>query len=1081
MFCRVCGLSAVLAAALFAQTPSATLVGRVVDASGGVVPGARLQIRDLNTNQTRAAQSHEDGTFAIPQLPPSEYELTVEKAGFRRLVKSSIALQVEQVLRLELRLELGELSQSVEVRAEAPPMNTDHGARGDTVSIDEKDNMPLPGRSFGDLAYLIAGVAPNSDGGYGSGYIVNGARGDNTNFVVDGVSTYNRRSGNLIIQPPIDAMREFKMETSGYSAEFGRLAGGLMTVALKSGGNRLRGSFFEYFRNERFDARGAFDLEKAPMHRNQFGATVDGPVVIPKIYSGRDRTFFLASWESVRQVRGQSRRARVATPLERAGDFTATRDVAGKVIPLIDPLATGACTAPGGPGCFPGNRIPASRFHPTALKLLSYYPEENRPGEAYNYIGMANERTSNDSLLFKIDHRLSEKDSFAVRYMRTGANPFSPFRGTDLPQFGIWYRNRYWLAALNYTRSITPVVFNEFRAAFTRSNDLELRTRYSDRDFGSLLGITPPQPDSRLWGFPSVAIRDLATFGDTKEFPKRAAVNNWQFADTLTWVRGRHLLKSGFDVLRTQYFEPWNRDVRGTLSFQGRWTNVPMGDFLLGLLHSSSLQRGTVTNYLYLSSYSWFAQDDFKVTPRLTLNLGLRYELSPPLSEKYGRIVNFLPHLNKIVVASTAGVPDLDAKLAAVRLAGKVAVGTDLGLPPALVRTRYRDLAPRLGFAWRPFGGTNTVVRGGYGIFYASNMNEPVGKDLGNAYPFVIPESFSRDRRNPNALTLSNAFPTGRMSIGGTTTGYGFEYDGPAQYLQSWNFTLERAVGSQAAVELAYAGSKGTHLGRRYDINQPLRGPGLRLPTGAWPRPFPDFGTVNFYSFCSNSSYQAGMATFRRRFSRGAFYRVNYVYAKSIDESSQIAGSGNGSYGGATDARNLKLDRGRADADIRHSFTVSFSYELPSRFGRWLRGWRLSGNSRMYSGQPFTPQWSDADLDAGESNRPDRITHGSLPNPTADRWFDITAFAPVPAGAYRFGNSGRNILDAPGFISLNAGIMRSFTLIEKHRLQFRMEAFNVTNHPNLRLPEVNVNRPAAGVIRSAGSPRNMQAALRYEF
>lgn len=1075
MCTRLFSLFLLAAGLLFAQTPAAILVGRVVDATGGVVPGAKLQLRDLGTNQIRTAQTHEDGSFAIPQLPPSSYELTVEKPGFRRLVKPAVTLQVDQVLRLELQLEVGELSQSVEVLAEAPPMNTDHGAKGDTVTISEKDNMPLPGRSFGDLAYLIAGVAPNSDGGYGSGYIVNGARGDNTNFVVDGVSTYNRRSGSLILTPPIDAMREFKMETSGYAAEFGRLAGGVMTVALKSGTNVFHGSLFEYFRNERFDARGAFDLEKAAMHRNQFGATFDGPVLLPKLYNGRNRTFFLASWESTRQIRGQSRRARVATARERAADFTDTRDVTGKLIPLIDPLASGSCTVVGGPGCFPGNRIPASRLDPIALKLLSYYPEENRPGEPYNYIGLANERVSNDSLLFKVDHRLAANDSLSVRYMRTASNPFSPFRGTDLPQFGIWYRNRYQLAALNYTRTLSPLWINEFRAAFTRSADRELRTRYSDRDFGALLGIAPPQPDSRLWGFPSVAIRDLATFGDTKEFPKVAAVNNWQFADTVTWVRGRHLIKTGFDMLRTQYFEPWNRDVRGTLNFQGRWTNVPMGDFLLGYLHSSSLQRGSVTNYLYMNSYSWFAQDDFKVTSRLTLNLGLRYEISVPLREKYGRIVNFMPHLNKIVIASSAGVPDLPAKLAAVKLTDKVALGTDLGLPPALVRTRYRDLAPRFGFAWRPFGGTNTVLRGGYGVFFASNMNEPVRKDLGNAYPFVIPESFSRDSRNPFALTLSNAFPTGRMSIGGATTGYGFEYESPAQYLQSWNFTLERGFGSQSAVELSYVGSKGSHLGRRYDLNQPLRGPGFRV------RPFPDFGTINYYSFGSNSSYQAGMVTLRRRFSKGAFYRVNYVFAKNIDESSQIAGSGNGSYGGATSARNLKLDRGRADADIRHSFTVSFSYELPSRLSRWAREWRLTGNCRAYTGQPFTALWSDADLDQGESDRPDRIASGKLPNPTADRWFDITAFVPVPLGAFRFGNSGRNILDAPGFIALNAGLMRTFRLVEKHRLQFRMEAFNVTNHPNLKLPEKYVNRPAAGVIRSAGSPRNMQVALRYEF
>jgi hypothetical protein len=1059
---------------LLAQTPTGAIVGRVLDPSGGVVPAATVIVRHPDTSQIRTTQAGEDGAFAVPLLPPGTYEVIVEKAGFRRLVNPAVTVQAGDVHRLELRLEIGEVIQTVEVRSEPPPTNTDHGTKGDTITIDEKDNMPLPGRSFGDLAYLVAGVGPNSDGGYGSGYIVNGARGDNTNFVVDGVSTYNRRSGKIILTPPLDAMREFRVETSGYSAEYGRLAGGVLTVVLKSGTNRLHGSLFEYLRNSRLDARSAFDPEKAPLRRNQFGATFDGPVVVPRVYDGRNRTFFLVSWESVRQVQGQTRRTRVPSTLERAGDFSRTYDVTGSLIPLVDPLASAGTL-------FPGNHIPPSHMHPTALQLLEYYPLENRPGEPYNFIGTDKSRASDDHYLAKVDHRFTDRDSVAVRYMRTRSNPYNPYRGGDVPGFGIWYRNRYTLAGLNYQRMLTPTLINEFRAAFTRSADRELRTRFSDKDYGALLGITPPQPDSRLWGFPSINIRDITTIGDTKEFPKVAAVNNWQFADTATWVRGKHLVKGGFDLLRTQYFEPWNRDVRGTLNFQGRWTNIPVGDFLLGLLHSSSLQRGTVTNYLYLASYSGFFQDDYKVSPRLTLNLGLRYELSPAFREKYGRIVNFMPHLGKIVIASSKALPDLAERLAAVNLTGKVVMADELGLPASLTRTRHRDWAPRFGFAWRPFAGTAMVIRGGYGIFFASFMNEPVRKDLGNAYPFVIPESFSRDSRNPNALTLSNAFPIGRRSIGGTANGFGLEFLAPAQYLQSWNFTIERGVGSQAAVEMAYVGSKGTHLGRRYDINQPLRRPELRLPTGAFPRPWQDFSSINYYSFCSNSNYHAGMITIRRRFSGGMFLRANYVFAKNIDESSQISGSGNGSYGGATDARNLKLDRGRADADIRHSFTAAFSFETPRRWGRAARKWRLTGNWRAYTGQPFTPLWSDADLEAGESNRPDRIRHGALPNPTADRWFDIFAFVPVPRGAYRFGNSGRNILDAPGFVSFNVGLLRTFTLVERQTLQFRVEAFNLTNHPNFKLPEINVNRPAAGVIRSAGSPRMLQLALRYQF
>ena len=1061
-----------LAALAPAQTPTATLVGRVTDQTGAGIPEAKLTLRDVNTNDIRSASTAMDGSFALPRLAPSRYELAVEKAGFRRMVEPEITLQVEQVLRLELQLSVGAIAETVEVRATAPPVNTDTGARGDVVATEEKDNMPLPGRSFGDLAYLVAGVAPNSDGGYGSGYIVNGARGDNTNFVVDGVNVYNRRSGKEVVTPPIDAMQEFKMETSGYSAEFGRLAGGVMSVAIKSGSNRLHGSLFEFLRNDKFDARNFFDVDKAPLRRNQFGGTLDGPVRIPKLYDGSNRTFFVVSWDAMRQRQGQSRRGRVASDLERAGDFSRTLDVAGKVIPLKDPLSSGN---------FPNNTVPASRIHPIAAKLLDFYPRENMPGAIMNYYGAETDRGETDKWLFKVDHRFSSRDTVSGRFLWHASDPYNPFRGSNLPNFGIWSVNRYSMVSINYTRMISNSMVNEVRASFTRTREAETKTLYSSRDFGGEFGITPPTNDPILFGFPSIAITGIETFGDTKEFPKRNVVNNWQVADTATWVKGRHVIKGGFDVVRTQYFEPWNRDTRGTLNFNGRWTGVAWSEFLLGYLYSSSWQRGSVSNYLYATSVGSFLQDDFKLSNRLTLNLGLRWEINGPLAEKYGRLVNFVPHLNKIIIANDAAVPDLEAKIAAVKLQGKVGLGREYGLPASLVNTQYRNLAPRFGIAWRPFGGTKTVVRGGYGIFYASNMNEPVRKDLGNAYPFVIPESFSRDANNPTVLTLSNVFAPSRGSIGGTANGYGFEMNAPAQYLQSWNLTFERGFGKESAVEVAYAGSKGTHLGRRYDINQVMRSPELRQPNGTFPRPYPAFSAINYYSFGSNSTYNSAMATFRRRFARNFFYRVNYMYSKSIDYGSQISGSGNGTYSGAADARNLKLDRGRSDFDIGHSFTFAFSYEVPKSAGRYLRGWQLSGNHRMYTGQPFTPQVDGADLDQGESNRPDRLAKGTLSNPTADRWFDLAAFGLVPRGAYRFGSSARNILDGPGYVAMNLGLMKKFYLREKQNLQFRWEAFNVTNHGNLRLPNTTVNDIKGGIITKATNARTMQIALKYSF
>jgi hypothetical protein len=571
----------------------------------------------------------------------------------------------------------------------------------------------------------------------------------------------------------------------------------------------------------------------------------------------------------------------------------------------------------------------------------------------------------------------------------------------------------------------------------------------------------------------------MAALGLAANMPVVFHVTNYQISNTLTWVKGKHVLKFGGELLRTQFFQPYYNNNRGTFNFNGFWTSVPSADLLLGTLNQVTRTEGTNPNYLFFNNWGFFAQDDVRITSTLTLSVGLRYELPMPPHEKYGRMTNLVPELGVLAIASDRTVPNLNQLIADGGLTGKAALAKDLGLPDSLMEPYYRSLAPRFGFAWRPFGGTKSVLRGGYGVFYGTNLWNPVRNDLANVYPFSINYTQNRNTTRPELLTLQN--PLGiRGNLNGVLTPNGFQVKPTPQYLQSWNLTVERDLGRSMALEVGYVGSKGTHLGRKYNINQPFRVPSLRVGT-TFPRPISGFNDIDYYSFGGNSSYQSGMFTLRKRTARGLFYRFNYVYSKSIDWASQIADSSDGGIGQPQNSRCLRCERGRSDWDRGHSVTALFLYDLP--LGRYAvaRNWQVSGTTRFQTGPPLTVLVSNPQLDQGEANRPDRIAKGTLTNPTPEMWYDKAAFEVVPGSAFRFGTAGRNILDAPGLAELNMSLSRRFRIGERYTAQFRGEAFNTLNHPNFELPNQNVNAPAGGTITSTRTPRLFQLGLRLQF
>lgn len=1054
---------------LYAQGPSATVVGSVQDATGAALPGASLKIVNINTSETRQAVSSETGEFTVPGLAPGEYEIVVEKQGFHTLRQSGITLQVDQTARFNFKLEVGSVSESVEVHAEAPLINTENATKGEVIATEEMVEMPLDGRDFADLANMVPGVMPKAQGGQGSNFNINGARADNTNFIVDGFNDQNPRAAAIQVQPNLDAMQEFKMQTSGYSAEYGRLAGGVMNMVLKSGTNKLHATIFEFLRNDKLDSRNFFDVEKHELRRNQFGATVSGPVVIPHVYNGRDRTFFLFSWESYRQVLGENQLSLVPTALEQAGDFSQSR-ISGKPVTLKDPFG----------GVFPGNKIPVDRISPISRKIAAFYPLPNRPGEINNYQAVVADPDYWDGFVYKVDQRIGSSDNLSVRLMQRYNRNTNPFSGSDIPLFGHNVNQHQNLGGITFTHMFTPTMINELRLGVARTADRE-RGFTQGTDYAAQFGIPGTASDPALIGFPRFTINNLATLGNAANQPVQFTVNNYQWGDTFTWVHGRHLVKLGGDITRTQLFQPYYNNNRGTFNFLGRWSSVPYADFLMGFPETTSRQLGMNQNYLFTTFYGFFAQDDFKLSSRLTLNLGLRYDILKPPLEKYGRESNFVPELGKVIVADDSTVPNLPDLLNLTGMNGRLGVASDYGLPKSLVNTRYRNLSPRIGLAWRPTGDSRMVVRGGYGIFYGGTMQNDIRQDLADIFPFVLSQTFNRVTKDPNGLTLADPFPaSGNGKYAGVTNTSGFDVNAPSSYLQSWNLTVEREIGWKSAIEIAYAGSKGTHLGRKFDINQPYFDPALKLPNNTYPRPYAGVNTVNYYWFGGNSIFNAGTITLRRRFAGGMFYRANYTYSKSIDNASQLAGTSDGGYAGAQNARDMRAERGRSDWDMGHSFSMNLSWESPFH-STLLRGWQIAGTGRAHTGQPFTPRVNNVNLNLGEANRPDRIAKGMLPSPNVDGWFDLAAFPAIPTGTYRFGNSGRNILDGPGFVSINSSLMRNFRVGESARLQARWEVFNVMNHPNLALPNVFVNANNGAAITAAGNGRTVQFALRLMF
>ena len=1148
----------VLTASLcFGQANLATLTGVVTDTGGGVIPGAEVTVINTGTANSRDLTTSAVGTYTFPALNPGDYQLIVTSEGFQQHVEQGIILRTGDNRRLDIELQLGQVTESVTVDAQMVTLNTENGMiKGDVIVMEEIQELPLASRDFTDLAFFVPGVVPKGSA-QGSFASVNGARPTNTNFYVDGFDNRNAQGGAAQVRPNIDALQEFKMETSGYSAEYGRMAGGILNMSLRSGTNEVHGNVSYFLRNDALDARSFFDDAKTSLNQNQLSGTLTGPVI-------KNKTFFMLSYELQRRAQEHTRLSRVPTELERMGDFSQTIDLINldNALDTTDPavldqlrsnfyirdrLASGGCNpnraARGLPSCFPNDLIPADRLDPVSARLFQEYPLPNLGDrrDLLNYRVVDLDSDNFDSTIVKIDHKIGE-NNLATRFQWRAVNGENPFAGSSLlTQFGNTIDDDRYLFGSDYTHMFSPMFLMEVRFGIS-GNLVWQRGQFADTNIVEEIGLPnfiSVEDRERFPGiddFPRIRIDNHVTIGTAANQPNIQDNRDYQASVKFTNIVGTHTIKYGFNTNYVLYDRPGVNNARGDYRFRGARTargsfnTLPgsaVADFYLGYLHNTNIREGINAPDWRQHALGAFFADDWKVTPSLTMNLGVRWEVNRMPWDVNDKMGSYSLEHDKIILSSFTNLPDDFEQLTAdYDLSNQFLEASALGLPRSVIQTDWNNFTPRLGIAYRL--GNKTVIRTGYGLYMAGTILNPFRNNLGNIFPFTINNNYPGQSNNPTLISFQNPIDEARFRVGGINnqgvTGASGITAKPSQaYLQSWNFTIERELPGGTSIEVDYRGSKGTHLIRRYDLNQPQRNAESYLGDLGFARPIAGWNAINFYNTGSNSNYNAGNVSWRKRSRRGLFWRVNYSFSKSLDDASRTNGSGAVDFANALDSNDLSLERGRSAWDLRHAFTAVASYNLPFGQGRrWGRnwgpaaqvimgGWQLSGTQTAYSGGPFTVTTANVDQNLGESQRPNRISHGQQfddPSLGAKRgsdypFFDTQAFERVPGcspadgdipascppGAFAHGTAGRNILDGPSLIGANIALSKNFQLREGMRLQLRLESFNFINHTNFLMTGDfrQFNGVGGGFFTRVGNigrnggPRIFQYALKLRF
>jgi hypothetical protein len=976
-----------------AQIITGTIQGIVTDQSGAILPGVEMTVRNLGNNQVRNVLTNETGTYIVPLLPVGNYEVTAEYVGFKTEVKTGLVLQVEQKLNVNFVLQVGAVSERLEVVEAAPLVQADTATVGSVIDTQKIVELPLNGRQFSQLAILspAATTLPAGDAMAvveRGGFSVAGNRQADNNFLIDGIDNNDISINIASVKPMVDTIQEFKIQSGTYSAEFGRGGGAQVNVITKSGTNDIHGTAFGFLRDSKLDARNFFDPSTKPFFmRKQFGGTAGGPIQ-------KDRTFFFGSYEGLRLKKGNTRTALVPLPEMANGDLSSLLRApnilsATQTFVVRDPLT-------GQP--FQNNMIFGPRLSKTGVNIVKLFPTPNTLIAGQNFSASPFDTNVWNQTSGRADHRFSDKDNLFGRFNYDNLNDliaYDPFNPTNLPGFG----RKNPVTAINTgiveTHVFSSTLINELRTGYNYLRENKAQQNQGFDATQQVLGISGTAADPRYTGYPRIDITGFGTIGEPTNEPQDRRNHTFQVYDGISWIQGNHTWKFGTDLRRTLNNFNFNSTVRGQFQFTGTYTGVGIADALLGYPAVVSINRGDTQRYFRANSVNAFLQHDWKYSRRMTINMGLRYEVNTPPIEKYNRFSNFNPATGAIEIA-----------------------GVDM--PRGIFETDYHGFAPRLGITYNLTSDGKMIVRTGYGVYFNQQAWSSPLVGSATSVPFVTATTYNNTAGIPT-ITMENPFPgtgLGKPSL------YSQDHNFRTGYMQQWSFGIERELPRNMVMEVSYLGNKATKLDISRPINQPRPGPTVR--------PFPQYANLNETVSSGNSNYNSMITRLEKRFSQGVTFQANYTLSKAIADQA------------SPDMLNTRLGRGPANIDNRHRFVTNYVYLIrsPSNVTGLLNtiisGWQMSGILTLRSGQSLTPGLSaDVSHTLSFTDRPDLVGDWHVSNPSPSGWFNKDAFR-IPQ-AFTFGNAGTGILYGPSLKQFDFSLMKVTNVTECERFEFRAE------------------------------------------
>ena len=1059
-------LATLLALPAHAQTDAA-LSGTVQDTSASVVPQATVRLTSREQGTVRTVATNPAGVYQFSFLPPGTYDVGVSASGFKTQSRTNFNLSVAQNARQDFTLDLGNVSENVTISAAVESVNTESAELGAVVDNTRVVEMPLNGRVFFSLPLLTPGVLPPVQGsglGYRGGFNVAGSCEGCNNFILNGMDNNDSNKQIPNFRPSIDAIGEFNILTGIYPAQYGYGSGGQIIVTTKSGTNHLHGSAYDFLRNQSaLTARNFFNNVLPSFHRNQFGGTIGGPI-------RKDRTFFFYGYECLRLSATITSLATVPTAAMHGGDFSGL-------------LPRQVVKDPTGGAAFAGNIIPPSRLSPAGVALINFYPNPTAvtapgvlPGNNYTFNDTRTELYNTDSL--KIDHTFSSKDSMFLTANYYNDHSFEPqvnsCSSAFLPGYGCDLVQKSQVYGIAETHILSASKVNDFRISFNETLQPAIN-QISSTPYWSKFGITSIiQNGSELpkQGTPGTTLTGYQSLPGPAPF--RRADPHWQFTDTFSWTHGKHTVKVGANQSHAATNDVQASQPAGTLTFTNTSASLTssygVADMVLGLPASTSNSPYAYKAYLRQSNVAAFIQDDWKILPSLTLNLGLRWELNTPPLDYGNHLTNFDP---------ARGIPVTQGNPAPGAPGGPIVVGFTGG---QVYNFDWKAFAPRFGFAWQPSRNGKTVIRGGAGTFY---QNIGLWNGTGTirfASPYTVNNTYTASTTQP--ITLADPFPSRNAVTANTMSGLDVNYK--SQRVYEWSLGAQRQLTGDMLLDVTYFGSVGNHLQMTHNLNQPSPGAGTPAAVNARRR-YPQYGTVNYSEFGGVSHYHSMVGKLQKRMGNGLSFLASYTFSKSLDD-----------LNGLTNQGDFRTARGPSTFDIRNRFVVSPVYELPFGKGKAYAnngvsatlagGWQLSPLLQWQSGNPLTAVYSGNFSNSGGSrDRPDVTGDPNVNAPhTPEKWFATAVFplraASGAAGAtYGFGNEGVGVIRSPGLIQMDISVVRNFQIREQMRVQFRAEFFNLFNHANFQFPNLNADTAAFGKITGALDPRQSQFALKLSF